>query len=303
MNSPSNPHPALERSEVPGVAPSYRGKVRDIYDLGSRLLLVATDRVSAFDVILPQPIPQKGAILTSLSAFWFDHFGAGVENHRISVDAVDLPEPYRSAAEAWGPRFMLTEKLEMFPVECVVRGYLAGSGWKDYQREGVVSGIKLPAGLRQCEELEEPLFTPSTKADSGHDEPISKARAADLVGKQVIDILEERSLMIYRRARAFAKERGVILADTKFEFGHRPGVEAPILADEVLTPDSSRYWPVDQYEPGRDQPSFDKQYVRNFLKSKGYEGDGSPPDLTPEVIQGTVQRYTDIYHRLTGNAW
>lgn len=294
---------ALERSTVPGIEPAYRGKVRDIYDLGSQLLLVATDRISAYDVILPQPIPEKGAILTSISAFWFDHFGASVENHRISVDAADLPEPYRTAAQEWGPRFMLTEKLEMFPVECVVRGYLAGSGWKDYQRDGVVSGVRLPEGLAQCEELADPIFTPSTKAESGHDEPISKARAADLVGHEVIDELERLSLLVYSQARAFARDRGVILADTKFEFGHRPGVEAPILADEVLTPDSSRYWPVDGYEAGHDQPSFDKQYVRNFLTSIGWQGDGPAPDLPNEVIAGTLSRYTEIYRRITGREW
>ena len=288
---------------VPGVEPDYRGKVRDLYDLGEQWLIVATDRVSAYDVILPQPIPEKGAILTSISRFWFDRFADRFPHHLISTDAADLPEPFRAAAERWGPRIMLCEKLEMIPVECVARGYLAGSGWKEYQRQGTVCGISLPPGLAESEVLETPIFTPATKATEGHDINISAAEAGDRIGTELVAELERRTLAIYSEAREFAASKGVILADTKFEFGMRAGEPVPILADEVLTPDSSRYWPTDEYSTGGSPPSFDKQYVRNFLVSQGWSGDGPPPNLPEEVIGGTVARYREIYHRITGQEW
>jgi phosphoribosylaminoimidazole-succinocarboxamide synthase len=291
----------LVHAEVEGVEPSYRGKVRDIFDLGDRLLLVATDRISAFDVVLPDPIPERGAILTSITRFWFDTLG--VRNHLISSRAEDLPEPFDRAAQGWGDRFMLVRKLEIVPVECIVRGFIAGSGWREYGASGTVCGIGLPTGLEECAELEHPLFTPSTKASEGHDENISKERAAEIAGQDLIDELERISVGLYERARTFARERGVILADTKFEFGLAAGDPVPILADEVLTPDSSRYWPADRYAPGQSQPSFDKEYVREYLRSQGYTGEGPPPSLPEEVIQGTRDRYAEIYRRLTGEEW
>ncbi len=291
----------LMRSMVPGVEPLFRGKVRDIYDLGDRLLLVATDRISAYDQVLPQAIPHKGALITSLTRFWLDCPDA--ESHFISTDPADLPEPFAEAARSWGPRFMLVEKLEMVPVECVVRGYLAGSGWREYQRSGTVCEIGLPVALKECAELEHPLFTPSTKAKDGHDENISRELAGERVGRVLLEELERRSVELYERARVHARERGVILADTKFEFGLRVPGSQPVLADEVLTPDSSRYWPLEGYQPGTPQASFDKQYVRDYLKSVGWSGDGAPPNLPPEIVAGTVERYQEIYRRLTGVEW
>ncbi|MCI0652359.1 MAG: phosphoribosylaminoimidazolesuccinocarboxamide synthase [Planctomycetes bacterium] len=288
---------------VPGVEPSARGKVRDIYDLGHRLLLVGTDRISAFDRILPQAIPEKGAILTSLSRFWFDHLAEICPSHLVSTSAADLPEPFRAAARRWGPRFMLVEKLQMIPVECVARGYLAGSGWKEYKRSGTVCGIGLPAGLVQAAELEHPIFTPATKATDGHDENISREQAEALLGATLVDKLERLTLEIYEFGRTFARERGVILADTKLEFGLRGRNLVPILADEVLTPDSSRYWPADVYKPGGSPPSFDKQFVRDHLTSIGWSGDGPVPELPAHVVEGTVHRYREIFERLTGEPW
>ena len=293
--------PVIERTEVPGIEPSHRGKVRDIYDLGDRLLIVATDRISAFDVVLPDAIPDRGAILTSLTRFWLELLD--VRNHLISTRPEDLPEPFDEAARGWGPRFMLVHKLKMFPIECVVRGYLAGSGWKEYRESGTVSGIGLPVGLEECARFDHPLFTPSTKATEGHDENISKEKAAELVGTEQVEELERLSVQIFERGSEYARERGVILADTKFEFGTREGEPIPLLADEVLTPDSSRYWPADEYSPGRSQPSFDKQYVREYLQSVGWTGEGPPPRLPTEVIEGTRERYQKIFWRLTGREW
>ncbi len=295
--------PSIPKTRVPGVEPVYSGKVRDIYDLGDRLLLVATDRVSAYDVVLPQPVPEKGEILTSISDFWFTKLGDRVANHVISTSASDLPEPFAAVAETWGPRFVLVKKLQMLPIECVVRGYLVGSGWKEYCAQGTVCGIELPAGLEEAAELETPIFTPSTKVDDGHDENISKEQAAEIVGQEMIDTLERLSLEIYTFGRAYARERGVILADTKFEFGLEAGSTTPVLADEVLTPDSSRYWPMDEYKTGGSPPSFDKQFVRDYLSNNGWRGDGPPPDLPSDVIEGTVARYREIYQRLTGQEW
>ncbi len=289
---------------VPGVEPTQRGKVRDLYDLGDKLLLVATDRVSAFDLVLPEAIPHKGAILTCLSKFWFDQLGDQVQHHLLSVDPADLPEPFQTAARQWGPRFMLVEKLEMLSIECVVRGYLAGSGWKEYQKSGTVCGIGLPTGLVECSELEHPLFTPSTKATDGHDENISVAEAEKIVGTKVAKEVERLSLQIYEFGRTFARERGLILADTKFEFGLRPnGDVVPVLGDEVLTPDSSRYWPADQYRPGSNPPSFDKQFVRDYLADSGWDKTPPAPGLPAEVIQGTQDRYMELWQRLTDTPW
>lgn len=288
---------------VPGRAPDYRGKVRDLYDLGDRLLLVASDRLSAFDVVLPDRIPDKGAILTRLTEHWFGLLGSRAPNHLISTRAEDLPAPLAHAARGWGPRFMLVHKLEMLPIECVVRGYLAGSGWKEYGAKGSVCGIELPPGLQLCSELPEPIFTPTTKAKEGHDQPISRAEAAEVIGEDRIAELERRSLEIYRFGCDYARDRGIILADAKFEFGVLPGTQEILLADEVLTPDSSRFWPADRYRPGANPPSFDKQYVRDYLLKIEWDQRPPAPPLPAEVIEGTRARYREIYERITGTAW
>jgi len=288
---------------VPGIEPLYSGKVRDIYDLGDSLLLVATDRVSAYDVVLPQAIPEKGSILTQLTRHWFEQLPASIEHHMISTDAADLPEPFDRVAPEWGPRFMRVKKLSMIPIECVVRGYLVGSGWKEYQSTGTVCGIGLPTGLVEASRLEHPIFTPSTKAEEGHDENISAEEAGRQVGEDLVRDLERRSVEVFEFGREWARERGLILADTKFEFGRVGGTGTPVLADEVLTADSSRYWPADLYEPGGSPPSFDKQYVRDFLSQQGWRGDGPPPTLPDEVVEGTAARYRELYHRITGEHW
>ena len=288
---------------IPGIDPLYSGKVRDIYDLGDSLLLVATDRISAYDVVLPQAIPEKGAILTQLTKFWFEQLPDSIEHHMISTDAADLPEPFEEAARNWGPRFMKVKKLEMVPIECVVRGYLVGSGWKEYQEQGTVCGIGLPTGLEEASRLEHPIFTPATKAVEGHDENISAEVAGSMVGDDLVRDLEQRSIEVFEFGREWARERGLILADTKFEFGRIGGSGTPVLADEVLTADSSRYWPADSYRPGGSPPSFDKQYVRDFLSESGWRGDGAPPELPDQVVEGTSARYQELYHRITGEAW
>jgi phosphoribosylaminoimidazole-succinocarboxamide synthase len=288
---------------VPGIPPAYSGKVRDIYDLGDALLMVATDRISAFDVVLPQPIPDKGAILTQLTRFWLEHLPRTIEHHMLSTDAADLPEPFAEAARGWGPRFMKVKKLAMVPIECVVRGYLAGSGWKEYSERGTVCGIGLPKGLLESSRLDDPIFTPATKATEGHDVNISAEEASRLVGAPLVRDLERRAVEIFEFGREWARERGLILADTKLEFGREGGRGAPVLADEVLTADSSRYWPADRYRPGGSPPSFDKQYVRDFLTAKGWRGDGPPPALPAEVVEGTAERYRELYRRITGTAW
>jgi phosphoribosylaminoimidazole-succinocarboxamide synthase len=274
-----------------------RGKVRDVYDFGDKLLLVSTDRISAFDWVLPTGIPDKGRVLTQLSRFWFERLD--VPHHMIStdVDAFDLPpgmdrEPLRG-------RSMFVRKTEVVPVECVVRGYLAGSGWKEYQASGRVCGIPLPAGLRECQKLPEPIFTPATKAEQGeHDENISFARMIEIVGRQTAEDLRRRSLDVYARGAEYAAERGIIIADTKFEFG-RAGGET-LLIDEVLTPDSSRFWPADVYKPGQGQPSFDKQFVRDWLSGTKWDKNSSPPELPAEIVQKTRAKYVEAYERMTG---
>jgi len=279
---------------LPGL-PVRRGKVRDIYDLGDRLLLVSTDRISAFDWVLPTAIPDKGRVLTQIAAFWFRLLGG--PNHLITtdVDKMDLP-PEADRRELAG-RSTLCRKTEVVPIECVVRGYLAGSGWKEYQQSGTVCGIKLPAGLIESSRLDEPIFTPATKAATGHDENISFERMADIVGRQLAEQLRERSLGIFAQGSEHARWRGILIADTKFEFG-LVGEEL-LLIDEVLTPDSSRFWPADQYAPGRGQPSFDKQFVRDWLSASGWDKNSPPPPLPDDVVAKTRQTYIEAYERLT----
>lgn len=280
------------------IAPDAQGKVRDLYDLGDRLLLVATDRISAFDYILEDEIPYKGIVLTQISCFWFELLDGIVENHLISSDTADLPEAFKPYADYLRGRFMLVKKAQMFPVECIVRGYLAGSGLKEYQKSGTVCGIQLPEGLVNSSKLPEPIFTPSTKAEiGGHDENISFDACAQLVGQRDADALRELSLKVYTTARDHAEKQGIIIADTKFEFG-RLG-DSILLADEVLTPDSSRFWPGDTYEPGRDQSSFDKQFVRDWL-SAHWDKQGTPPHLPADVIAKTSEKYIQAYEKLTG---
>jgi phosphoribosylaminoimidazole-succinocarboxamide synthase len=273
-------------------SPIAQGKVRDIYDAGDRLLMVASDRISTYDVVHPTPIPGKGQVLTGISAFWFDRTGHIVPNHVVSF--TEVPEEVRGRA-------MLVDRLEMFPVECVVRGYITGSGWKDYQASGAVCGIELPPGLRESEQLPEPIFTPATKAEIGdHDENVDFDRAAEILGdRELLEELRLLSIEVYSFAAEHARERGILLADTKFEFG-RDREGRIVLGDEVLTPDSSRFWPADGYEPGRGQPSFDKQYVRDWATQSGWDKTPPAPALPDEVVEGTRQRYVDAYERITG---
>ncbi len=279
--------------------PTRQGKVRDIYDLGDRFLMVATDRISAFDWILPTLIPDKGRVLTQISLFWFDFLG--VPNHLLgtSLEGVTLPDGL-SQEELEG-RTMIVRKCDVIPIECVVRGYLVGSGWKDYQRTGSVCGHQLPAGMLNCERFPEPLFTPATKADSGHDENIDFATASQQVGAEVAAELRDKSLGIYRLAAEHAASRGIILADTKFEFGWHEG--RIILIDEVLTPDSSRFWPAEEYEAGRNQRSFDKQFVREFLESTTWDKNSPPPALPAEIVARTREKYIEAYECLSGQTF
>ena len=280
------------------IKPDAQGKVRDIYDLGDKLLMVATDRISAFDYILEDEIPHKGAVLTQISLFWLEQLKDVIGNHLISADVADLPEQFKPYADYLRGRFMLVKKAEMFPVECIVRGYLAGSGLKEYQQQGTVCGIELPEGLVNSSKLPEPIFTPSTKAEIGdHDENISFERCAQILGEDAATQLRDLAIKVYSVARDHAAENGIIIADTKFEFGVIDG--QIILADEVLTPDSSRFWPGDAYEPGRDQASFDKQYVRDWLNAN-WDRQGNPPHLPQEVIERTSQKYIAAYEKISG---
>ena len=280
------------------IKPDTQGKVRDIYDLGDKLLMVATDRISAFDYILEDEIPHKGAVLTQISLFWLEQLKDVIGNHLISADVADLPEQFKPYADYLRGRFMLVKKAEMFPVECIVRGYLAGSGLKEYQKQGTVCGIQLPEGLVNSSKLPEPIFTPSTKAEIGdHDENISFERCAEILGEDAATQLRDLAIKVYSVARDHAAENGIIIADTKFEFGVIDG--QIILADEVLTPDSSRFWPGDAYEPGRDQASFDKQYVRDWLNAN-WDRQGNPPHLPQEVIERTSQKYIAAYEKISG---
>lgn len=288
--------------EPQGLSPDTRGKVRDIYDLGDRLLLVASDRISAFDVVLDQPIPYKGEVLTKLSLFWFDLLGDVVPNHFISSDVSTLPEEFAPYTDYLRGRSMIVKKAEVFPVECIVRGYVAGSGWKEYQADGTICGIQLPDGLLESAKLEEPIFTPSTKAEIGdHDENISFERMIDIIGETSAEALRNASIALYSQAREHAASTGIIIADTKFEFGVVDGQVT--LIDEVLTPDSSRFWPMGEYESGHGQPSFDKQFVRDWLSASGWDKTPPPPELPADVIEGTSKRYIEAYETITGRTF
>ena len=284
------------QSNIPGL-PVRRGKVRDVYDLGDRVLLVATDRISAFDWVLPTGIPDKGRVLNQISAFWFGLLGG--PNHLITTDVHQMGLPPGTDLVALAGRSSLVQKTKVVPIECVVRGYLAGSGWKEYRKQGTVCGIKLPAGLRESDQLPEPIFTPSTKAEVGHDENISFEQTAAIVGRELAEELQRRSLGIFRQGAEYAKARGVIIADTKFEWGTSNDGQL-ILIDEVLTPDSSRFWPADQYQPGQGQPSFDKQFVRDWLESTSWDKNSPPPALPDEIVTKTRQKYVEAYELLTG---
>ncbi|MEK6675572.1 MAG: phosphoribosylaminoimidazolesuccinocarboxamide synthase [Planctomycetota bacterium] len=288
-------------TNIPGF-PFRRGKVRDVYDLGDEVLLVATDRLSAFDVVLPTPIPGKGCLLTAISKFWFEFIGNRVPHHLIEVVHDHAPSGLEPHLATLRDRTMRCKKTKVVPIECVVRGYLAGSGWAEYRKSGMVCGIRLPAGLSQCSQLPEPIFTPATKEEAGHDENVSFERACDIAGPDCMSLLRDRSMELYIRASEYARTRGIIIADTKLEWGFRDGEY--LLIDEVLTPDSSRFWPADQYEPGRDQESFDKQFVRNYLNELVSSGkwDKTPPgpELSKEIVAGTARRYQEALLRLAG---
>jgi phosphoribosylaminoimidazole-succinocarboxamide synthase len=274
------------------------GKVRELYGFGDRLLLVASDRISAFDVVLPTPIPDKGRVLTGLSRFWFERTRGLVRNHMLSVNVADFPEEAQGVPDLAG-RTMLARRLTMLPIECVVRGYLVGSGWKDYRATGSVCGHALPPGLREADRLPEPLFTPSTKATEGHDANIDRAAGIELVGEERFEEIERLSVELYRTAADYALERGIIIADTKFEFGVDDH-DRIVIGDEVLTPDSSRFWPVDEYAPGGSPPSYDKQYVRDWLETLDWDKTPPGPEIPADVVAGTRRRYVEAYERLTG---
>jgi len=287
----------ISQTDFAGLKLRARGKVRDIYELGDQLLIVATDRLSAFDVVLPTPIPDKGPVLTQLSLFWFEKLASIVPNHVISADNfAGVLAPYADALQG---RAMLVRRTEPVPIECVVRGYLSGSGWKDYQKTGSVCGIALPAGLRESDRLPEPIFTPSTKATSGHDENISFDETVARIGQPLAEKLRDTSLAIYKSAAEFASARGIVVADTKFEFGLIGG--ELIWIDEALTPDSSRFWPGNQYMPGKPQPSFDKQYVRDYLEKIGWNKQPPAPPLPVDVVAATRDKYREAYQRVTGH--
>ena len=292
--------PPLLESKLPGIKLWKRGKVRDVYEVGDKLLLIATDRLSAFDVVLPTGIPGKGVLLTQMSLFWFELLKHVVPHHVVSADVSEYPDelkPFRNQLEG---RSMLVQKTDVLPIECVVRGYIVGSGWKDYKKTGAICGIALPAGLRESDRLEPPIFTPATKAETGHDENISYETMVETVGPDRAAEARRVSLEIYERARAHAEARGIIVADTKFEFGIRDG--RLIWIDEALTPDSSRFWPRDDYAPGRSQPSFDKQFVRDYLETLDWDKQPPGPELPPEVVARTVEKYVEAFERLRGEA-
>ena len=288
----------LLQLELPGIRKLKSGKVREVFDFGDRLLFVATDRISAFDCIMPNGIPRKGEVLTQISYFWFDQTASFQPNHLLSQAGDPLPAQLQPFAAQLGRRCMIVKKAQPLAIECVVRGYLAGSGWKEYQQSQTVCGIKLPAGLKESSELPEPIFTPATKAESGHDENIPFEEAVKLVGGDIAEQARAASMRIYKFARQYARERGIIIADTKFEFGLFDG--QLLLIDEVLTPDSSRFWPADQYQPGRSQPSFDKQFVRDYLETLDWNKTPPAPELPADVVAKTQAKYLDAYRQLTG---
>lgn len=289
---------ALQETRITEIEPVSRGKVRDIYDLGDKLLIVATDRISAFDWVNPVGIPDKGKVLTQMSLFWFSQMKDLVEDHMISAELADFPDPFPKYPEQFAGRSMLVHKAEMFPVEFVIRGYLAGSGWKEYQKSGTVCGMPLPEGLRQSERLESPIFTPATKATDGHDINISPEEAGDIIGAEWARKAADAALAVYERGRDIAAEKGIILCDTKFEFGLIDG--RLVLADEVLTPDSSRFWPASEYDPGRSQPSYDKQFVRDWLEDSGWDKNSPPPPLPDAIVEKTREKYLEAFQKLTG---
>lgn len=294
--STSSATKVIRETHFAGVAPIARGKVRDIYDLGDRLLIVATDRLSAFDVVMATPIPDKGRVLTQLSLFWFNLLHDVIPNHVLS--ATQFPAPFDCYTEDLAGRSMVVRKTQPLPVECVARGYLSGSGWKEYRATGKVCGISLPAGLRESDKLPEPIFTPATKAISGHDENIPFERMAEMLGRPLAEKVRDVTLEIYRSAAAYAEPRGILLADTKFEFGQLHG--GLIWIDEALTPDSSRFWPASQYQPGGAQPSFDKQFVRDYLERIHWPKIPPGPELPPDVVAGTRAKYREAYRILVG---
>lgn len=278
--------------------PDKRGKVRDIYDLGDKLLLVATDRISAFDWVNPVGIPDKGRILTQISLYWFEQMTDLCRNHLISADIADFPAPFQERANMFAGRSMLVHKCEMLPVECVVRGYLAGSGLKEYKENGTICGITLPAGLVEADKLEAPIYTPATKESDGHDINISSEEAGKIIGEELNRKAAELAIAIYQRGRDIAGSKGIILCDTKFEFGLLDG--ELVLADEILTPDSSRFWPADQYQPGKAQPSYDKQFVRDYLEAIKWDKNSPQPPLPADIVEKTRAKYLEAFHQLTG---
>lgn len=288
----------IKNVELHGIKKLNSGKVREIFDVENYLLLVATDRLSAFDVILPDPIPQKGCVLTQLSAFWFGLLQDVVDNHLISVQFSDFPSSLSSYRDQLSGRSTLARKCRPLPIECVVRGYMAGSGWKEYQQNQMICGIKLPSGLRESDKLPEPIFTPATKAVDGHDENISFDKTLEIIGADLAEQTRDFSLRLYNRAQKYAAEKGIIICDTKFEFG-LDGSKL-LLIDEILTPDSSRFWPADEYRPGRSQPSFDKQFIRDFLETLDWDKTPPGPTLPESIIEATTGRYLEAYSRLTG---
>lgn len=284
--------------ELPGIKPFKKGKVRNVFDLGDSLLLVASDRISAFDVVMPNGIPDKGAILTQISLFWFDFTKNLIKNHVLEADAENFPAPLIPFKNQLAKRSIIGKKAALIPVECVVRGYLSGSGWKEYQKSQSICGIKLPAGLKESEKLPEPIFTPTTKADAGHDLNITFDEVVDQIGKETADFIRDKTIAIYKACADYADKKGILIADTKFEFGT---VEKDIiLIDEILTPDSSRFWPKDQYRVGQAQPSYDKQYLRDWLESIQWNKEPPAPNLPPAVIEKTREKYLEAYKRLTG---
>jgi phosphoribosylaminoimidazole-succinocarboxamide synthase len=295
----------IVNTELPGIERIARGKVRDVYSihdkmLGDPLLIVATDRISAFDCILPQGIPGKGRVLTQMSLFWFDFLRDVVPNHLLTANVDDYPAPLHAYRDQLEGRSMLVKRCRMEPIECVARGYVVGSGWKDYKATGAICGIKLPPGLLECAALPEPIYTPASKAETGHDENISYDDTVKIVGEKTASLLRDLTLRIYSKAATHAATRGIILADTKFEFGWHDG--ELLLADEVLTPDSSRYWPADGYKPGGAQPSFDKQFVRDYLETLNWSKTPPAPPLPPDVIAKTSEKYLEAYRRITGKS-
>ncbi len=290
--------PAICQTSLPGREPDRRGKVRDIYDLGDHLLIVATDRLSAFDWVNPVGIPDKGRMLTQISLFWFEQVKDLCANHLVSADIADFPAEFRAQPEIFEGRSMLVRKCGIFPVEFIIRGYLAGSGLKEYRQQGTVCGIRLPEGLVEASRLERPIYTPSTKAESGHDINIGPEEAGEIIGRDWNELASSTAIRIYERARETAAARGILLCDTKFEFGVRGG--RLVLADEILTPDSSRFWPADQYAPGKSQPSYDKQFVRDWLETTDWDKNSPQPPLPADVVEKTRAKYLEAYTRLTG---